>query len=78
MGIYQPLDAAFRYVGQFGHGHSKEIESQTHRLSVEITTKQEILLFSENQRIVSGRVHFDLYDFAYIVNGVFGGTVHLW
>ena len=47
--IHQPFDAPFRNAGQFGNSDTKEVQNQSHRLAVEVTTQQEFFA-SEKMR----------------------------
>ena len=68
--IDQPLRSPLGYVGQLGYGHLHEIEGQSHRLPVEVSAGDDLILIGEYQRIVGHRVDFPGNGIVYITDRI--------
>ena len=75
--VDQTFNTSLRYVSQLRNCDSQEVKAQCHRLSVEVTAGDSVLIFFEDDRIICYRVYFNIYMVKYIIHCILAGAVDL-
>ena len=76
-GVNHSVLTSFRYVSKFCKSDSQEVECQSHRLSVEVSAGDYIILIREDDGVICNSVDF-LCNYAfYVLDSVTGCAVDL-